>query len=134
MAVVTQLYFKIVEEINYMFRLFTGWAIIRLKLEFLMYSTRCSVWVFSDTLVSNWWWPTQKMAETCSWFLQQFENTIVLRLPYTHLISTSAAHAEDIQCRVIGWFNMTKWEIFWRKWLWLNHSRILYRHLPENTE
>jgi hypothetical protein len=34
MAVVTQLYFQIVEEINYMFRLFSGWAIIRLKLEY----------------------------------------------------------------------------------------------------
>jgi hypothetical protein len=33
MAVVTQLYFQIVEEINYMFRPFSGWAIIRLKLE-----------------------------------------------------------------------------------------------------
>jgi hypothetical protein len=33
MAVVTQLYFKIVEEINYMFRPFTEWAIIRLRLE-----------------------------------------------------------------------------------------------------
>jgi hypothetical protein len=32
-SVITQLYFQIVEEINYMFRPFTGWAIIRLKLE-----------------------------------------------------------------------------------------------------
>jgi hypothetical protein len=31
MAVVTQLYFQIVEQINYMFRPFSGWAIIRLK-------------------------------------------------------------------------------------------------------
>jgi hypothetical protein len=34
MAVVTQLYFQIVEEIKYMFRPFSGWAIIRLKLEY----------------------------------------------------------------------------------------------------
>jgi hypothetical protein len=34
MAVVTQLYFQIVEEINYMFRPFSGWAIIGLKLEY----------------------------------------------------------------------------------------------------
>jgi hypothetical protein len=33
MSVVTQLYFQIVEEIKYMFRPFTGWAIIRLRLE-----------------------------------------------------------------------------------------------------
>jgi hypothetical protein len=32
MSVVTQLYFKILEENNYMFRPFSGWAIIRLKL------------------------------------------------------------------------------------------------------
>jgi hypothetical protein len=31
---VIQLYFQIVEEINYMFRPFSGWAIIRLKLEY----------------------------------------------------------------------------------------------------
>jgi hypothetical protein len=35
MAVVTQLYFQIVEEINYMFRPFSGWAINRLKLEYV---------------------------------------------------------------------------------------------------
>jgi hypothetical protein len=34
MYVVTQLYFQIVEEINYMFRPFSGWAIIRLRLEY----------------------------------------------------------------------------------------------------
>jgi hypothetical protein len=34
MSVVTQLYFKIVEENNYMFRPFSGWAIIRLRLEY----------------------------------------------------------------------------------------------------
>jgi hypothetical protein len=32
MSVVTQLYFQFVEE-NYMFRPFSGWAIIRLRLE-----------------------------------------------------------------------------------------------------
>jgi hypothetical protein len=34
MSVVTQLYFQIVEEINYKFRPFSGWAIIRLRLEY----------------------------------------------------------------------------------------------------
>jgi hypothetical protein len=34
MSVVTQLYFQIVEEIKYMFRPFSGWAIIRLRLEY----------------------------------------------------------------------------------------------------
>jgi hypothetical protein len=34
MSVVTQLYFQIVEEINCMFRPFSGWAIIRLRLEY----------------------------------------------------------------------------------------------------
>jgi hypothetical protein len=33
MSVVTELYFQIVEE-NYMFRPFSGWAIIRLRLEY----------------------------------------------------------------------------------------------------
>jgi hypothetical protein len=33
MSVVTQLYFQFVEENNYMFRPFSGWAIIRLRLE-----------------------------------------------------------------------------------------------------
>jgi hypothetical protein len=35
MAIVTQLYFQIVIEINYMFRPISVWAIIRLKLEYL---------------------------------------------------------------------------------------------------
>jgi hypothetical protein len=34
MSVVTQLYFQIVEEIIYMFRPFSGWAIIRLRLKY----------------------------------------------------------------------------------------------------
>jgi hypothetical protein len=34
MSVVTQLYFQIVEENSYMFWPFTGWAIIRLRLEY----------------------------------------------------------------------------------------------------
>jgi hypothetical protein len=33
MSVVTQLYFQFVEENNYMFQPFSGWAIIRLRLE-----------------------------------------------------------------------------------------------------
>jgi hypothetical protein len=41
MAVVTQLYFQIVEEMNYVFWPFSGWAVIRLRLEYrrkLIYS------------------------------------------------------------------------------------------------
>jgi hypothetical protein len=34
MSVITQLYFQIVEENNYMFQPFFGWAIIRLRLEY----------------------------------------------------------------------------------------------------
>jgi hypothetical protein len=34
MSVVTQLYFQIVEENNYVFRPFSGWAIVRLRLEY----------------------------------------------------------------------------------------------------
>jgi hypothetical protein len=34
MSAVTQLYFQIVEENNYMFRPFSGWAIIRMRLEY----------------------------------------------------------------------------------------------------
>jgi hypothetical protein len=34
MSVVTQLYFQIVEENNFMFQPFSGWAIIRLRLEY----------------------------------------------------------------------------------------------------
>jgi hypothetical protein len=34
MSVVTHLYFQIVEENNYMFRPFSGWAIIRLRPEY----------------------------------------------------------------------------------------------------
>jgi hypothetical protein len=120
MSVVTQLYFQIVEENNYMFRPFSGWAIIRLRLEYrrklsttiwtsrmgeldlvlryleevcssfpLTWCPHCSIWVFSDILVSACLWPIQKRAETCSWFLHQFENTVVLRRTFIHLISTS---------------------------------------------
>jgi hypothetical protein len=48
-----------------------------------------SIRVFSDILISTWWWPTQKRAETCSCFLQQFENTVVLQRIFIHLIFTS---------------------------------------------
>jgi hypothetical protein len=34
MSVAAQLYFQIVEENNYVFRPFSGWAIIRLRLEY----------------------------------------------------------------------------------------------------
>jgi hypothetical protein len=34
MAVVTELYFQIVEEVSYMFWPFSGWAIITLRLEY----------------------------------------------------------------------------------------------------
>jgi hypothetical protein len=34
MSTITQLCFQIAEEINYMFRPFSGWTIIRLRLEY----------------------------------------------------------------------------------------------------
>jgi hypothetical protein len=43
MSVVTQLYFQIVEEINYMFRPFSGWAINRLTLEYRRKLIYCNV-------------------------------------------------------------------------------------------
>jgi hypothetical protein len=43
MVVVTQLYFQIVEEINYMLRPFSVWAIVRLKLEYLRKLTHYNV-------------------------------------------------------------------------------------------
>jgi hypothetical protein len=43
MSVVTQLYFQIVEKINYMFRPFSGWAIIRLRLEYWKKLIYCNV-------------------------------------------------------------------------------------------
>jgi hypothetical protein len=136
MSVVTLLYFQILEENNYMFRPFSVWAIIRLRLEyrrkFIHYNAdikyggtssrlyiyiyierererelhsspnivkrdlvphtwcpHCSIWIFSDILVLTWWWPTQKRAETCSCFPQQFENTVVLRRTFIHSIPTS---------------------------------------------
>jgi hypothetical protein len=59
MSAITQLYFQIVEEINYMFRPFSGCAIIRLRLEYwrkLIYynvdnkngGTRCRFTMFGE--------------------------------------------------------------------------------------
>jgi hypothetical protein len=48
MSVVTHLYFQIVEENNYMFRPFSGLAIIKLRLEYrrkLIYCT--TMWILS---------------------------------------------------------------------------------------
>jgi hypothetical protein len=64
MSVVTQLYFQIVEENNYMFRPFSGWAIIRLRVEYRRKLICYNV-------------DTKKRPETRSCFLQQFENTVV---------------------------------------------------------
>jgi hypothetical protein len=53
MAVVTNLYFQIVEEINYMFRPFSGWAMIRLRLEYrrkLILDVHIVVYEFSPIL------------------------------------------------------------------------------------
>jgi hypothetical protein len=44
MSVVTKLYFQIVEEINYTFRPFPGWPIIRLRLEYRRKSRSTSHW------------------------------------------------------------------------------------------
>jgi hypothetical protein len=64
-----------------------------------------SIWVFSDILVSTWWWSTQKWAETCSWFLQEFENTVLLRRIFIHLISisTESHNGDDAIKNVTFW-------------------------------
>jgi hypothetical protein len=43
MSAVTQPYFQIVEENNHMFRPFSGWAIIRLRLEYRRKLIYCNV-------------------------------------------------------------------------------------------
>jgi hypothetical protein len=43
MTVITKLYFQTVEEISYMFRPFSGWAIIRFELEYLRKLTHYNV-------------------------------------------------------------------------------------------
>jgi hypothetical protein len=51
------------------------------------WSPHCSIWVFFDILVSIRWRSIQKRAKTCSCFLQQLENTVVLWRTFIHLIS-----------------------------------------------
>jgi hypothetical protein len=43
MSVVTQLYFQIVEQNTYMFRPFSGWTIVRLRLEYRRKLIDCNV-------------------------------------------------------------------------------------------
>jgi hypothetical protein len=80
-----------VEENNYMFRPSSGWAIIRLKVEYrrkLIYynvdikngGTRSRFTVFGEVCSSIY--------RVYSCFLQQFENTVVLRRTFIYLIST----------------------------------------------
>jgi hypothetical protein len=64
------------------------------------------VYEFSDIRVSTWWWPTQKTAETCS-SLQQFENTVVLRRTFIHLISTSTDTV------IKSWIIRLLWPCWW---------------------
>jgi hypothetical protein len=71
----------------------------------------CSIWVFPDILVSTWWWSTQKRPETCSWFLQQFENTVVLRRTFIHLISTRLEVYWRVQ-RILEHFSKSGFPVF----------------------
>jgi hypothetical protein len=73
------------------------WVVIQIMPRSKRLLLHCSIWVFPDVLVSTWWWATQKRAETCSCFLQEIENTIVLRRTFRHLISTSieSHHGDD---------------------------------------
>jgi hypothetical protein len=89
MSVVTQLYFQIVEENNYMFRPFCEWAIIRLRLEYRRKLVYYNVDIKNgerDLVFCTS--PNTVRAETCSCFLKKFENTVVLRQTFIHLIST----------------------------------------------
>jgi hypothetical protein len=96
MSILKQLYFKIVEENNYMFRPFSGWAIIRLRLEYRRKLVYCNVDI--------------KNGGTISCFLQQFENTVVLRRTFIHLISTSIeSHNGDDA----GWCGMMRDDVGW---------------------
>jgi hypothetical protein len=142
MSVVTQLYFQIFEENNYMFRPFSGWVIIRLRLEYrrklptkrtsrmgerdlvlqclgrcVAIYTGCGIWDSYDFIcrvlcgfIDMWAGvvsdddPPQKRAETCICFLQQFENTVVLRRTFIHLISTSTeSHNGDDATKDYYW-------------------------------
>jgi hypothetical protein len=100
MSVVTQLYFQIVEEINYMFRLFSGWAIIRLRLEYrrkLIYynvdikngETRSRFTMFGEvhSYIYRVWCYRRCVAIYTGCGI--CENTVVLRQTFIHLISTS---------------------------------------------
>jgi hypothetical protein len=51
MAIVTQFYFQVVEEINYMFRPFSECAIIRLKLEMSekTHTLQCGLYIKNKT-------------------------------------------------------------------------------------
>jgi hypothetical protein len=71
MSVVTQLYFQFVEENNYIFRPFSGWAIIRLRLEH-----REKLIYFNVDIKHG---ERDLVLQCLLRFLQQTENTVVLR-------------------------------------------------------
>jgi hypothetical protein len=81
MSVVTQLYFQIVEENNYIFRPFSGWAIIRLRLEYRRKLIYCNVDIKNGRTRSRF----TMFGEVCGytyamWNLQwlQFRDSCVL--------------------------------------------------------
>jgi hypothetical protein len=90
MSVVTQMYFHIVGENNYMFRPFSWWAIMRLRLEYRRKLLYCNVDIKNGgtrsrfTIIIH----TTGMLQLRSSFFLQFENTVVLRRTFIHLIST----------------------------------------------
>jgi hypothetical protein len=98
MSVVIQLYFQIVEENNYMFRPFSGWAIIRLRLEYLrkpiyykvyILDVHIVVYEFSPIFLSQ---PNDgPPREGPKHVVDLFNNLkiVMLRRTFIHLISAS---------------------------------------------
>jgi hypothetical protein len=92
------------------------------------------VCVFSYIVVSAWWWPTQKRAETCSWFLQQFENTVVLPRPYTHWnsirisLNSLASDTNSNPCSISQVFTYGQTEINMR-----NFATVYYEMAKEKN-
>jgi hypothetical protein len=91
MSVVTQLYFQIVEENNYMFRPFSGWAIIRLRLEYRRKLIYYNVDIKNGGTISRF----TMFGEVCS-YIHAMWNLRWLRLYLSCLISTSIeSHTGD---------------------------------------
>jgi hypothetical protein len=73
MSVVTHSYFKIIEDNNYMFRPFSGWAIIRLRLEYLR------KFIYYNVDIRNWGTRSRfTMFEVCDGhYTISFQNAVI---------------------------------------------------------